>query len=335
MDLFDVTIIGGGPAGLYTAFYSGMRALKTKLIEACDDLGGVVTHFYPEKTIYDVGGIPPISGRHLVNDLTQQAGTFHPQIIRGQTIAAMEQLPNGHFQLTSTSGQRHETQKVILAVGSGTFAFNRLPIAAAALYEGKSLFYAVRDLKSLKGRRLVISGGGNAALDWAIECAPLCRKVTLIYRGEQFKNVLEHQLTMLKRHHVDVRMNSEITDIAGEDGYLRSLGTRNHQTDEARTIEADALIVSHGFQFSLGALEHWGMSIKDRGIIVNPKMESTIPGIYAVGNAASYPEKLYLIASGFVEGAIAVNSIKKVLDPNAASQAMVSTHHPFFERKEQ
>ncbi|MFX3618992.1 MAG: NAD(P)/FAD-dependent oxidoreductase [Sporolactobacillus sp.] len=332
MDLYDVTIIGGGPTGLYTAFYSGMRALKTKLIEARADLGGVVTYFYPEKTIYDVGGIPQISGGHLIADLKQQADTFHPQIIRGQTIAAMEQLPNGHFRLTSTSGQRHETRKIILAVGNGTFDFNRLSIAEAALYEGKSLFYAIHSLKSMAGKRLVISGGGNAALDWAIECVSLCRKVTLIYRREQFKNVMEHQIARLKKHHVDVRMSSEITALSGENGYLRTVSVRNKQSGHFQTIEADVLMVSHGFKFGLGALEHWGMTLK-QGIVVSPKMESTVPGIYGVGNAASYPEKLYLIASGFVEGAIAVNSIKKALHPQASSQAMVSTHHPFFDER--
>lgn len=333
MDLYDLTIIGGGPAGLFTVFYSGMRALKTKLIEAKPQTGGIVSYFYPEKTIYDLGGIPAIQGDRLIEHLSRQARTFDPDIILGQQIAHMKRLENGAFELTSTDGQRHATRKIILAVGSGVFEVNKLENPDAAQFENKSLFYAVRRPEQFAGRSVVISGGGDAALDWANQLAPICRKTTIVYRQEQFQHVLEHSLDELHRQSVDVLLSSEIESLSGEQGRLRSLTIRNVKTGQVQELATDALIVNHGFKFGLGPLEQWGMEIRDNGIVVDRRMETSIPGIFAVGNAAVYDQKLYLITAGFVEGPTAVNSIKHDLDPQAPSQAMVSTHHHFFTHK--
>ncbi|MCO7125575.1 NAD(P)/FAD-dependent oxidoreductase [Sporolactobacillus shoreicorticis] len=331
IDLYDVTIIGGGPAGLYTAFYSGMRALKTKLIEARNDLGGVVTHFYPEKTIYDLGGIPGIKGEALIDQLQTQAETFQPKIIKNQAIADMERRADGTFKLISTNGDLHYTRRIILAVGSGTFEVNRLQLEEAREYEGTSLFYAVRRIQQFSGKNVVISGGGNGALDWAAELAPLCKRVTVVYRGERFTHALEHNLERMNQYGVQVNYASEVTGLSGENGQLRNVTVRD-AGDHLQQIKADALIVNHGFQCGLGALEQWGMALETEtnGILVDQRMETSIKGIFAIGNAASYPQKLYLIAAGFVEGPIAVNSVKHDLDPDAPSQAMVSTHHHFF-----
>jgi thioredoxin reductase (NADPH) len=325
-DLYDVTIIGGGPAGLYTAFYSGMRTLKTKLIEAKNDLGGVVTHFYPEKTIYDVGAIEKITGEELVDQLTRQAETFQPRIIKNQVIDRLERQEDGTFQLISTTGDVHLTRKVILAVGCGTFEVNKLQLKEAEGFEGSGLFYTVRHLKQFAGKHVVISGGGNTALDWAAELAPICRKVTVVYRGEQFTHALEHQVKRLKKHSVDVLLDSEIVALSGSEK-LESVTVCVAATGKEEVIQTDALIVNHGFQFGLGGIEQWGLSLENNGIVVDQRMESSIKGIFAIGNAAFYPQKVYLIAAGFVEGPIAVNSIKQDMDPEAPSQAMVSTHH--------
>ncbi|MCO7175385.1 NAD(P)/FAD-dependent oxidoreductase [Sporolactobacillus kofuensis] len=326
IDVYDVTIIGGGPAGLYTAFYSGMRALKTKLIEAKNDLGGVVTQFYPEKTLYDVGGIVKITGEELVDQLVQQAETFQPNIVKNQVIDHLERQEDGIFKLTSTNGDVHFTRKIILAVGCGTFEVNKLQLDGAEHFEGSGLFYAVRHVQQFAGKEVVISGGGDGALDWAAELAPICRQVTVVYRGEQFTHALEHQVERLKKHAVDVKLDSEIVALSGSD-QLESVTVRDAVTEKEEHILTDALIVNHGFQYGLGGLEHWGLSLENNGIVVDQRMEASIKGIFAIGNAASYPQKFYLIAAGFVEGPTAVNSIKQDLDPEAPSQAMVSTHH--------
>jgi len=332
IDLYDVTIIGGGPAGLYTAFYSGMRSLKTKLIEARNDLGGVVTHFYPGKTIYDLGGIPGIKGEALVSQLQTQAETFQPRIVKNQTIARMEKQTDGTFKLTSTNGDLHYTRRIILAVGSGTFEVNKLQLEEAADYEETSLFYAVHHMRQFSGKNVVISGGGNGALDWAAELAPICKQVTVVYRGEKFTHALEHNIERMNQYAVQVNYACEVTGLSGENGQLRTITVRD-AADQTQRIEADALIVNHGFQFGLGALEQWGMAIENNGILVDQRMETPIKGIFAIGNAALYPQKLYLIAAGFVESPTAVNSVKHDLDPDAPSQAMVSTHHHFFTEK--
>ncbi|WP_353949301.1 NAD(P)/FAD-dependent oxidoreductase [Sporolactobacillus sp. Y61] len=332
-DLYDVTIIGGGPAGLYTAFYSGMRSLKTKLIEAKPDLGGVVTHFYPEKCIYDVGGIVKIRGEELIEQLTQQAKTFQPKIVKNQVIDRLKVQEDGLFQLTSTNGDVHVTRKIILAVGCGTFEVNKLQLDGAERFENTSLFYAVHQIRQFSGKRVVISGGGDAALDWAAELSQVCRQVTVVYRGDSFTHALEHQVRRLRKHSVNVKLNSELIDLSGSDK-LQSVTIRETKTSQTKVIPADALIVNHGFRFGLGGIENWGLSIENNGIVVDQRMESSVKGIFAIGNAASYPNKFYLIAVGFVEGAAAVNAIKHDLDPEAPSQATVSTHHEKFVQKD-
>lgn len=325
-DLYDVTIIGGGPAGLYTAFYSGMRTLRTKLIEAKNDLGGVVTHFYPEKTIYDVGAIEKITGEELVDQLTRQAETFQPKIVKNQVIDRLERQEDGTFQLISTTGDVHLTRKIILAVGCGTFELNKLQLEEAERFEGSGLYYTVRHLQQFADKEVIISGGGDAALDWAAELAPICRKVTVVYRGERFTNALEHQVERLKNHSVDVLLDSEVVALSGSEK-LESVTVRAAATGKKKHIQTDALIVNHGFKYGLGGIERWGLSLENNGIVVDSRMESSIRGIFAIGNAASYSQKVYLIAAGFVEGPIAVNSVKQDLDPESPSQAMVSTHH--------
>ncbi|QAA23691.1 NAD(P)/FAD-dependent oxidoreductase [Sporolactobacillus terrae] len=333
LDLYDVTIIGGGPSGLYTAFYSGMRALKTKIIEAKSDLGGLVTHFYPKKTIYDVGGIPSIKGAQLIEHLNRQAETFHPAIITGQTIVNMERLENQTFKLVASNGAVHYSRRIILAVGSGIFEVNKLPLEEAPLYENTSLFYAAGDPQRFAGKQVVISGGGNGALDWAAELEPHCKRLTVIYRGDQFVHALEHNVERLHTYQVDVKMSSEIVALSGTKGQLSSVTVCSSASGCSETVAADAVIVNHGFQCSLGGLDDWGMTIDNSGICVDQSMQTSVNGIYAIGNAASYPQKLYLIAAGFVEGPIAVNSVKHDLEPEAPAQAMVSTHHSFFNDK--
>lgn len=330
MRRYDVTIIGGGPAGLYAAFYCGMRALKTELIEANSELGGLITYFYPEKTIYDVGGIPHIKGDALVRELAAQAQTFRPTIIRGQKISGLESLTGGGFRLIAESGECHETRKIILAIGGGIFRPNKLQLAEAPSFEGISLFYRVRRLQTFAGKTVVISGGGNGALDWAVELAPICREVTVVYRGTEFKRVLESTLQRAERCGVRLKRQTEIVALSGAGGQLRRMTLHNRATGGEESVAADALIVDHGSQFALGGLEDWGLTIENGGIVVDRRMETTRSGIFAVGNAAVYPHKLYLIAAAFVESAVAVNSIKQDLDPQAAPQAMVSTHHRFF-----
>jgi thioredoxin reductase (NADPH) len=244
-------------------------------------------------------------------------------------IDRLEREADGTFKLIGTNGEMHRTRKIILAVGRGTFKENKLQLERAAQFEGTGLFYAVRHKQQFAGKKIVISGGGGGALDWAAELAPVCRQVTLVYRGREFTHALEHQVTRLKRHAVDVKLAAEIVALSGSEK-LESVTVRASETGKEETLRTDALIVNHGFQFGLGGIERWGLSIKDFGIVVDQRMETSVKGIFAIGNAASYPQKFYLIAAGFAEGPTAINGIKQDLDPNAPPQAMVSTHHARF-----
>lgn len=329
MDRFDVTIIGGGPTGLFTAFYSGMRAMKTKVIDAKSELGGKVKHFYPRKSIRDIGGIPDILGEDLIEALKRQALTFEPTIIQNETVEGLEKLEDGIFKLTSREGGVHYTRTVILALGSGAFEVEKLSHPDAEKYEGRSLFYAVKDLQAFAGKRVLISGGGNAALDWAAELSPVCDRLTLAYRGEEFRGH-EYLVDKVMNAGVDVKFASEIEDLTGTNDQIRQITLRNRKTGESETVDTDAVIINHGFKFGLGPIEGWGMEIKDGCITVDDKMQTTIPGIYAAGDIAAYPHKLHLIASGFHEGPVALNSAKAYIDPDAEAQAMVSTHHEKF-----
>lgn len=329
MELFDVTIIGGGPTGLFTAFYSGMRAMKTKVIDAKAELGGKVKHFYPRKRIYDIGGIPNILGEDLIEDLKKQAFTFEPTIVQNETVEGLERLENGTFKLTSQEGGVHYTRTVILALGSGAFDVEKLDHPDAEKYEGQSLFYGVKDPRVFAGKHVVISGGGNASLDWAAELSGVCDRLILAYRGEAFRGH-EYLVDKVMKSDVEIRFLNEIEDLLGANDRLRQITLRNRKTGESETIDADAVIVNHGFKFGLGSIENWGLEIKDGCIVVDDKMQTTIPGIYAAGDIALYPHKLHLIASGFHEGPVALNSAKAYLDPEALPQAMVSTHHEKF-----
>ncbi|MCT6815391.1 MAG: NAD(P)/FAD-dependent oxidoreductase, partial [Lysinibacillus fusiformis] len=184
-ELYDVTIVGGGPAGLFTAFYSGMRDLKTKIIECSDQLGGRVLIF-PEKMIWDIGGMPPILGGQLIKQLVEQAKTFNPTIVLNQKVEHLQRQADGTFILTSATGEKHYSKTVILAVGYGVLSLQKLEIEGADKYEVTNLHYTVQELEVFRNKHVLISGGGNSAVDWANELAPIASSVTVVHRRDEF-----------------------------------------------------------------------------------------------------------------------------------------------------
>lgn len=204
-ELYDVTIVGGGPAGLYTAFYSGMRDLKTKIIEFSSQLGGRML-IYPEKMIWDVGGVKPILGEELIQQLIQQAKTFDPTIVLNQKIEKLEKQSDGTFILTSASGEKHYSKAIILAVGYGVLSMQKLEIEGADRYEVTNLHYTVQELDIFRNKHILISGGGNSAVDWANELESIAASVTIVHRRDEFGGhekmsyVCENPLSMLKHH---------------------------------------------------------------------------------------------------------------------------------------
>ncbi|MGO1134488.1 ferredoxin--NADP(+) reductase [Bacillus subtilis] len=325
-EVYDVTIIGGGPIGLFTAFYCGMRELKTKVIEFLPKLGGKVSLFFPEKIIRDIGGIPGIAGKQLIEQLKEQAATFDPDIVLNQRVTGFERLDEGTIVLTGSEGEKHYTRTVILACGMGTLEVNEFDSEDAARYAGKNLHYGVEKLDAFKGKRVVISGGGDTAVDWANELEPIAASVTVVHRREEFGG-MESSVTKMKQSSVRVLTPYRLKQLSGNEERIQKVTICHTETGQREDIEIDELIINHGFKIDLGPMMEWGLEIEGGRVKADRHMRTNLPGVFVAGDAAFYESKLRLIAGGFTEGPTAVNSAKAYLDPKAKNMAMYSTHH--------
>lgn len=330
-ELYDVTIVGGGPAGLYTAFYSGMRDLKTKIIEYSSQLGGRML-IYPEKMIWDVGGVPPILGGQLIEHLIEQAKTFDPTIVFNQKVEHLERQSDGTFILTSSTGEKHYSKTVILAVGYGVLSMQKLEIEGADKYEVTNLHYTVQELEIFRDKHVLISGGGNSVVDWANELEPIAASVTVVHRRDEFGG---HEKSVLKMRDSSVCLKTpyEVVQLHGDGELIQSVSIENKETGEIERIELDAIIVNHGLKCDYGALEKWGLNIEDGVAIVNEKRETNIEGIYGAGDFVDHPSKVRYIAGAFTDGILALNSAKLYLEPDAPKVAYVSSHNIRFKER--
>jgi thioredoxin reductase len=331
MKLYDVTIIGGGPIGLFTAFYCGMREMETKVIEFLPYLGGKVSYFYPEKVIRDIGGIPAISGENLIQQLVEQAQTFNPTIVLNQQVIGMEKLEDGTFLLTSHNGERHHTRTIILATGFGTLKSAKLDVESAGKYEGRNLRYAVERLNDFKDKHVLISGGGNSAVDWANELLPIARHITVVHRRHEFSGI-ERNISNLRKSTATIMTPHVLEELHGDDDRITSVSVKNIETNAAQVIEVDEVLVNHGFCIDFGPIKGWGLEFEYGNIKVDSMMQTNIEGIFAAGDAANYPNKLHLIAGGFTEGPTAVNSAKAYLEPDKELKPIFSTNHEQLQR---
>ncbi|MET4560573.1 thioredoxin reductase [Lysinibacillus parviboronicapiens] len=330
-ELYDVTIVGGGPAGLYTAFYSGMRDLKTKVIEYSSQLGGRML-IYPEKMIWDVGGVTPILGEQLIEQLVQQAKTFDPTIVLNQKVENLEKQADGTFVLTSSTGEKHYSKTVILAVGYGVLAMQKLEVEGADRFEVTNLHYTVQELEVFRNKHVLISGGGNSAVDWANELERIAASVTIVHRRDEFggheKNVLR-----MRESTVDVRTPYEVVQLHGDEDLIKYVSIQHKETGVTERIKVDAVVVNHGLKCDYGALEKWGINIQDGVTIVNEKRETNIEGLFGAGDFIDHPSKVRLIAGAFTDGVLALNSAKLYLEPDAPKVAYVSSHNIRFKER--
>ncbi|WP_379128982.1 NAD(P)/FAD-dependent oxidoreductase [Paenibacillus sp. sgz500958] len=332
LELYDVTIIGGGPAGMYTAFYSGMRDLKTKLIEAKEELGGRML-VYPEKMIWDVGGVTPTLCKDLVEQLKEQALTFEPTIVLGQQIVHQERLEDGTYMLTSANGEKHWTRTVILAIGYGILQMAKLEIDGAERYEVTNLHYTVQELEPFRGKHVLISGGGDSAVDWANELEPVAASVTVVHRRESFGGH-ESNIMRMKNSSVNVRVPYTVSQLHSSDGELIDRVTVSHvETGEMEQFTVDAVIVNHGLKSDFGPLREWGLDMGEWCVSVTDKLETNLSGIFAAGDFVDYPSKVRLIAGTFTDAVLALNSAKLYMDPSAPKAAYVSSHNDRFKEK--
>ncbi len=324
MKIYDVTIIGGGPIGLFTAFYCGMREMETKIIEFLPYLGGKVSYFYPEKVIRDIGGIPAVSGENLIKQLSEQAQTFNPTIVLNQQVVGLERLADGTFLLTSHNGERHHTRTIILATGFGTLKSAKLDVEGAEKFEGRNLSYGVERLNDYRDKHVLISGGGNSAVDWANELLPIAKHVTVVHRRHEFSG-LERNISNLRKSAAAILTPHVLDGLHGCDDRIKSVCVKNLETNETQVIEVDEILVNHGFCIDLGPIKGWGLDFEYGNIKVDNRMQTNIEGIFAAGDVANYPNKLHLIAGGFSEGPTAVNSAKAYIEPEKELKPIYST----------
>ena len=310
----DLLIIGGGPAGLFAAFYGGMRQASVTLIESMPQLGGQLTALYPEKYIYDVAGFPKVTAQQLVNELVQQLKPFSPTIRLGETVLSVKKQKERHFTV-HTSKHKYDAKAIIITAGIGSFQPRKLTLDGAAAFENTNLHYFIQDLAMFRGKKVLICGGGDSAVDWALMLQPVAQQVTLIHRRDKFR-AHEHSVTKLLESNVNIVTPSEITQLHGQER-ITHLTLTDVKTNVQQLVEVDEVIISFGFISSLGHISQWGLDIEQNAIPVNSRMETSIPGIFAAGDITRYPGKVKLIAVGFGEAPTAVNNAKVYIDPES------------------
>jgi len=321
--VYDITIIGGGPTGLFTAFYGGMRQASVKIIESLPQLGGQLSALYPEKYIYDVAGFPKIRAQELINNLKEQMAKFEPTVALEQSVEKLEKQEDGIFKLT-TNNEVHYSKTIIITAGNGAFQPRRLELESAAQYEKKNLYYFIEDLNKFAGQKVVVFGGGDSAVDWALMLEPIAEKVTIVHRRDKFR-AHEHSVENLYNSKVDVKTPYVPAELIGDENGIKQVVLETVNGEEKETIEVDAVICNYGFVSSLGPIKEWGLEIEKNSIVVNSKMETNTPGIYAAGDICTYDGKVKLIACGFGEAPTAVNNAKSYIDPKAKVQPLHSS----------
>ncbi|MGJ9457483.1 NAD(P)/FAD-dependent oxidoreductase [Oceanobacillus sp. CF4.6] len=321
--VYDITIIGAGPTGLFTAFYGGMRQASVKIIESLPHTGGQLTALYPEKYIYDVAGFPKVRAQELVDRLEEQAAMFDPEIVLGQAVDKVERLEDNSFKMTSTTGEIHYTKTIIITAGNGAFQPRRLNIRESESFEGTNLHYYVKDMNQYKDKNVVLLGGGDSAVDWALMLEKVAKNVKLIHRRDQFR-AHEHSVEQLMNSTVEVLTPFTPTDIITSDK-IDKIILEEVKGERKMELEVDDVICNYGFISSLGPIKDWELNIEKNSIVVNTKMETNIPGIYAAGDICTYEGKVKLIVTGFGEGPTAINNAKNYIDPKARIQPKHST----------
>jgi thioredoxin reductase (NADPH) len=324
----EVAIIGAGPVGLFAVFECGMLKMRCHVIDALDVLGGQCAALYPEKPIYDIPGHPRIDAAALIDRLAEQAAPFHPVYHLAQQVERLAPLPGGGFRIETSLGTAIEARAVIIAAGAGAFGPNRPPLPGIQGFEGRSVFYLVKRREDFRGRRVVIAGGGDSAVDWALALAEVAGKVMVVHRRPKFRAAPESaaRLEALAREgRIELVIPYQLHALEGRDGALEAVIVADLD-GRTRRLEADRLLPFFGLSTDLGPIAHWGLALERHHLAVEPATcQSSAPGIFAIGDVAAYPGKLKLILSGFAEAALAAHAIFPLVHPGEALHFEYST----------
>lgn len=323
----DIAIIGAGPVGLFAIFEAGMLRMKCHVIDTLDFVGGQCTALYPEKPIYDIAGHPSIEASILIEKLEEQASPFKPVYHLGQRVEKLEPTDYG-WKLTTSKNTIIEAKAIIIAAGCGAFGPNRPPLAGIEDYEGKSVFYAVRRKEELRGKRVVIAGGGDSAVDWILSLANVASRLSVIHRRPKFRCAPENEDKVKKlaeKGEIDLVIPYQLDGLRGSNGKLEAVIVKDLDGN-SKTIEADVLLPFFGLAMELGPIATWGLNLEKNLIKVEPATcQTSTNGIFAIGDIITYPGKLKLIACGFSEAAMAAHAIYPLVHPDQALHFEYST----------
>ncbi|MBW3553918.1 MAG: NAD(P)/FAD-dependent oxidoreductase [Gemmatimonadetes bacterium] len=331
----DITIIGGGPTGLFAAFYAGMRGASVRIIDSLPELGGQLMALYPEKYVYDVGGFPRITGKDLAMNLIDQGTQFEPEIRLEEQVGELIPEDDG-FTLTTNRG-RYPTRTVLIAAGKGAFSPRVLECEGYEKLMGTGVEYHVRDPSRYDGKRVLIVGGGDSAVDWALALKDRTERLVLIHRREGFRahaHSMQQMAEAVERGEMELLTYREVRAIHGEH-CVTGATIYDNRTDEDTTLEVDAVLSLIGFRPDLGPVGQWGLDLQRNTIRVSATMETNLPGVFAAGDVVTYEGKLELIATGFSEAAIAVNHAVHRIDPKARVNPGHSTNLKVFKDREE
>lgn len=329
-DISDITVIGGGPTGLYAAFFGGMRERSVRIIDSLPELGGQLMALYPEKYLYDVGGFPKTLARDLGESLITQALQFDPQVILNEEVMDLER--DGDLIVLRGRQRHYLTRTLLLAGGKGAFEPIRLSCPGYDEFLGKGVRFAIPDREEYRGKRVLLVGGGDSAVDWALTLKDLASELVLIHRRGSFR-ALERSVARLQTAsdagELSFRDHHEVKEIRGSDR-VESVVIFDNQSGEETALQVDAVLTFLGFKPDLGPMKGWGLELEGSRVVVDRLMRTNLPAVFAIGDMVVYEGKLDLIATGFAEAAVAVSEAVKLVDPKARVNPGHSTNMKIF-----
>jgi len=315
----DVVIVGAGPVGLFAVFQCGLLNLRCHLIDNLDKIGGQCAELYPEKPIYDIPSRVIITAQELVDDLMAQIKPFDPAFHLSQQCETVEKLEDGRWRVTTSAGKAFRAPVIVIAAGAGAFVPRRPPLTGIEKYEGKSVFYAVRKRETFRDKRVLIAGGGDSALDWTLDLAPIAERLILVHRRDQFRaapDSVDKMHALVDNGAIDFLIG-QVTDLHGTGDRLTGATVKSIAGDEVHEISCDFMLPFFGLKMELGPIADWGLNLEKNLIQVDTeKFETSTPGIFAIGDINTYPGKLKLILSGFHEAALMAQAVFKIARPD-------------------
>ncbi|MGQ0685395.1 NAD(P)/FAD-dependent oxidoreductase [Bradyrhizobium sp.] len=331
----DVLIIGAGPCGLFAVFELGLLDMKTHLVDILDKIGGQCAELYPEKPIYDIPGIPFVTGQGLTDQLLEQIKPFHPTFHLNEMVETIEKIGEPLFRVKTDAGKEFEAKVVVISAGGGSFQPKRPPVPGIEAYEGSSVFYAVRKMEQFRDKSVLIVGGGDSALDWTLNLHPVARRITLLHRRDDFR-AAPHSVEQMRKLVADGQMDlkiGQVTGLEGANGQLAGAHVKGNDNAMSR-VDCDTMLPFFGLTMKLGPVANWGVALDNNLIPVDTAaFETNIPGVFAIGDINTYPGKLKLILSGFHEGALMAQKAHRYVYPDKRLVFQYTTSSSSLQKK--